>query len=161
MGELIEVENGDKTVLEIEISCSKWGRSRAFLFFGRAGQGCLLFFWFVLNVFPLSSKVVSSGSQRVPQVPSVFPNMFPIAFHFLSRIIWPCFNSHVSKLFGGGGVGRGKSQGMTKHASMLGSAPCSQNIGGGPIKLFSLGWGVHYGCTLSPIYRSMNKFPLL
>jgi hypothetical protein len=75
-----------------------------FVFLG-AGPGVSFVFLFVLNVFPLSSKVVPSSSQRVPQVPNVFPKTFPIAFHFLSHIIWPCFNFHVCNLFGGGEVG--------------------------------------------------------
>jgi hypothetical protein len=84
-----------------------------FVFLGD-GPGVSFVFLFVLNVFPLSSKVVPSGSRRVPQVPNVFPKTFPIAFHFLSHIIWPCFNSDVYNLFGGWGrgwrEGRGKSE---------------------------------------------------
>jgi hypothetical protein len=86
-----------------------------FVFLGD-GPGVSFVFLFVLNVFPLSSKVVPSGSQRVPQVPNVFPKTFPIAFHFLSHIIWPCFNSDVYNLFGGVGVrGGGKVGAKVRH----------------------------------------------
>jgi len=78
-----------------------------------------------------------------------------------------------NNLFGGGGVrGGGKLGAKVRHdkacfyfdeGSWLlcwGVPHFHKNIGGGPIKWVSLGWGVHYGCNLSLIYRSMNKFPL-
>jgi hypothetical protein len=34
-------------------------------------------------------KMLSSGSQNVPQVLNVFPKAFSIAHQFLSYIVWP------------------------------------------------------------------------
>jgi len=58
----------------------------ALLFFPfKVEVGGRIFFHFPLvpNVFPLYVPFkLSMGSQYVPQVPRVFPNMFPIAPHF-------------------------------------------------------------------------------
>jgi hypothetical protein len=39
-------------------------------------------------MFPSSSQGVALGFQNVPQVLNVFPNMFPIAIHFLFHIVF-------------------------------------------------------------------------
>jgi hypothetical protein len=54
-------------------------------------MGCFPYFQCVITMFPSSSQGVALCFQNVPQVLNVFPNVFPIAIHFLFHTVWPWF----------------------------------------------------------------------
>jgi hypothetical protein len=64
-----------------------WGEGEGFFF---------IFPWFpmcsqcVLTMFPSTSQWVSSGSQYVPQVPNMFPNISSMAPHFYPICFGKC-----------------------------------------------------------------------
>jgi hypothetical protein len=65
---------------------------------GWGGVGCFPYSQCVLTMFPSSSQGVALDFQNFPQVLNVFPNIFPIAIHFLFQILWPWFKVPVYKL---------------------------------------------------------------
>jgi hypothetical protein len=78
-----------QAVFKIEISCSQWEGSGGSLFY---------FSWEEVVCCQCVPKMFSCDPHNVPQVPNSFPKTFPIAPHFLPRIVWPWFYFHVYSL---------------------------------------------------------------
>ncbi len=98
-GVLAQAKNGNELFWEEKFHAAKWegpsmhSRRPAFFPF-KFGWGRVEDYYFFFPCFPLCSQYVpfkfSMGSQYVPQVPNVFPNIFSIPPHFYPICFGKC-----------------------------------------------------------------------